>query len=57
MCLAEVGKNEGEKHHAYIEAESRTVVARGWGAGIGVRNRERLANRYNRYICICPLIR
>lgn len=33
MCLAEVGKNEGEKHHAYIEAESRTVVARGWGGG------------------------
>lgn len=52
MCLAEVGKNEGEKHHAYIEAKSRTVVARGWGAGIGVRNRERLVNGYK-----CSLIR
>lgn len=31
MCLAEVGKNEGEKRHAYIEAENRTVVAGGWG--------------------------
>ena len=46
MCLAEVGKNEGEKRHAYTEAESRTVVARGWGVGVGVRNRERLAKGY-----------